>query len=78
MASTRPNAAPTHFFYVDYLLLFCRVSTKNLQVIMSAFAHFEAFSRQVVKWEKSFLFIFFFWGLLCLWLENIFYNFIQV
>ncbi|KAK3184200.1 hypothetical protein Dsin_031486 [Dipteronia sinensis] len=48
--------APSHFFYADDAILFCRASPQNLQVILYAFALYGSLSSQRVNWEKYFIF----------------------
>ncbi|KAK3192976.1 hypothetical protein Dsin_024286 [Dipteronia sinensis] len=48
--------APSHFFYADDVILFCRASPQNLQVILDAFALYGSLSGQRVNWEKSSIF----------------------
>ncbi|KAK3218756.1 hypothetical protein Dsin_012726 [Dipteronia sinensis] len=45
--------APTHFLYVDDVILFCQASSQNLQVILDVFELFGSLSDQRVNWEKS-------------------------
>ena len=45
-------SAPTHFLYVDDVLLLCRASPQNLPVILNAFEFYGSLSSQHVSWEK--------------------------
>ena len=47
---------PTHFQYVDDMLLFCQASAQNLRVVLDAFEFYGSLSGQYVNWEKSSLY----------------------
>ena len=53
---TRSMLAPTHFLFADDVLLFVRSSSTNLSTIMDAFSLYGSLSRQIVNWEKLFIY----------------------
>ena len=55
MTLTCSRLAPTHFLYVDDLLLFARASDSNIRVIMDAFNRYGVLSGQMVNWDKFFI-----------------------
>jgi len=44
--------APTHFIYVDDVLLFCRASPQNMRVILDIFEFYDSLSVQHVNRKK--------------------------
>lgn len=56
LASPHNASAPTHLFYTDDVLLFCKGSTSNLKTIANAFSLYGTISRQMVNWDKSYIY----------------------
>lgn len=64
ISSAIRSYAPTHLLFVDYVLVFCRGSVKNLE-IFTTFDHYISFSSQWVNRNQSsifFLAFLFLWG----------------
>lgn len=52
IAGPRGHAPPIHIFYVDDLLVFCKVNKKSLQNLMSLFHSYGQASSQLLSHEK--------------------------
>ena len=47
---------PSHFFYADDLLIFCRATQSNLHTLTRVFEDYGAISGQIVNWSKSYIY----------------------
>ena len=47
---------PSHFFYIDDLLILCRATQSNLHSLTRVFESCGAISRQIVNWNKSLIY----------------------
>lgn len=53
MYATKKVMAPSHFLYIDDILIFCRGLKKNIHQVVNLFRWYGDISGQRVNWNKS-------------------------
>ena len=58
ISSSRGSKVPSHCFYADDLMVFCKGKVSNLEALKKLFTRYANCSRQIINTSKSFLFFF--------------------